>query len=168
MLKFCCGNYKKISFKIKLDRRVKVWENEPCIRLILNRQQSLFYFLGFDEMCFDDEEVVCNGPLVPGRRYEIAYRGNNPSGTSNLTEYGGDVFLPDRQREGELVKFGSIQAWCSVFHCCFVFNSVQWSSVFSSNQIRAVIFEKKINTFRKCEGIYLFFEITVPVAKLFI
>ena len=40
--------------------------------------------------CNRSVPAICNGPLQPGREYQVAYRANNDGRLSNLTEFGGD------------------------------------------------------------------------------
>ena len=48
------------------------------------------FFIGSEINCNRSVPAICNGPLQPGREYQVAYRANNDGRLSNFTEFGGD------------------------------------------------------------------------------
>ena len=51
------------------------------------------------ENCSRNNSAICNGPLMPDRAYEVAYRANNGEGRiSRPTNFGAD-FRTDRVME---------------------------------------------------------------------
>ena len=56
---------------------------------ILYVENYCFKLSGADQSCNLTHSTVCNGPLQPNRRYQIAYRAQSGESLSPLTQFGG-------------------------------------------------------------------------------